>query len=76
MAKKRNGKTRLVGNGPINLTPQDKQKRIDLLRGSIVAGNDNQEMYQDLQQLTNHHHHHHIYTFNDTMVDTNVVTQR
>ena len=21
------------------------------------------------------HHHHHIYTFNDTMVDTNIVTQ-
>ena len=40
-------------NGSIILTRQDGQTRIDLLRGTIKAGNDNKELNQELQQLTN-----------------------
>ena len=52
MAKKRNRKSRLVGHGPIILTPQDKQIRIEVLRGSIIAGNDNKSIYNELKLLT------------------------
>ena len=53
MVKKRNGKPRLIGNVPIILTPEDKQKRIDLLRGSIIVGNDNKNTHKELKELAN-----------------------
>ena len=52
MIKKRNGITKLIGNSIIS-TPEDKQKRIELLRGSIIAGNDNEKIHDELKKLSN-----------------------
>ena len=52
MVKKRNGKSKLIGSSII-LNENDHQKRINLLRGSIIAGSDNKKMNNELSQLTN-----------------------
>ena len=52
MVKKRNGKSKLIGSSII-LNEKDRQKRINLLRGSIIAGNHNQKLHNELSQLTN-----------------------
>ena len=41
MVKKRNGKTKVINGSAIILNEKDRQKRINLLRGLIIAGNDN-----------------------------------
>ena len=54
MIKKRNGKNKLlIGSSNIILNEDDRQKRIELLRGSIIAGNDNNKIYNELSKLTN-----------------------
>ena len=53
MVKKRNMKSKLIGKGKIILNEQDRQKRVNLIRSSIIAGNDNKQMIQELKQLTN-----------------------
>ena len=53
MVKKRNMKSKLIGKGKIILNEQDKNKRVNLIRSSIIAGNDNKQMIQELKQLTN-----------------------
>ena len=53
MIKKRNMKSKLIGQGKIILNENDRQKRINLIRSSIIAGNNNKEMVQELKQLTN-----------------------
>ena len=53
MVKKRNAKTKLIGTSNIILNEQDRIKRINLLRGSIQAGNDNKKINEDLRKLTN-----------------------
>ena len=53
MIKKRNGKNKLLGSSNIILNENDLQKRIALLRGSIIAGNDNMKLQQELAKLTN-----------------------
>ena len=51
--KKRNGKKKLIGQSNIILNDDDRKKRINLLRGSIIAGNDNPKLLKELSQLTN-----------------------
>ena len=53
IVKKRNMKSKLIGKGKIILNENDKQKRINLLRSSIMAGNNNKQMLEELKQLTN-----------------------
>ena len=54
MVKKRNGKNKLLdGSSNIILSNEDLKKRIQLLRGSILAGNDNQKLQNELSRLTN-----------------------
>ena len=53
MVKKRNMKSKLIGKGKIILNEEDKNKRVNLIRSSLIAGNNNQEMIQELKQLTN-----------------------
>ena len=53
MVKKRNMKSKLIGKGKIILNEEDKNKRVNLIRSSIIAGNDNKQMIQELIQLTN-----------------------
>ena len=53
MIKKRNGKNKLLGSSNIILNENDLKKRIALLRGSIIAGNDNKKLQQELSRLTN-----------------------
>ena len=53
MVKKRNMKSKLIGQGKIILNEQDRQKRVNLIRSSIIAGNNNEQMIQELKQLTN-----------------------
>ena len=53
MVKKRNGKAKLINGSAIILNENDRQKRIAVLRGNIIAGNDNKTMHDELQQLTN-----------------------
>ena len=53
MVKKRNMKSKLIGKGKIILNEEDKNKRVNLIRSSIIAGNDNKQMIQELKQLTN-----------------------
>ena len=53
MIKKRNMKSKLIGKGKIILNEEDKNKRVNLIRSSIIAGNDNKQMIQELKQLTN-----------------------
>ena len=53
MIKKRNGKNKLLGSSNIILNENDLKKRIALLRGSIIAGNDNKKLQQELSKLTN-----------------------
>ena len=53
IVKKRNMKSKLIGQVKIILSEDDKQKRINLLRSSIIAGNNNKKMAQELKQLTN-----------------------
>ena len=52
MVKQRNGKTKLIGKSII-LNEKDRRKRINILRASIIAGNDNKKMHQELSELTN-----------------------
>ena len=52
MIKKRNGKNKLLGESNIILNENDLKKRIALLRGSIIAGNDNKKLQQELSRLT------------------------
>ena len=51
--KKRNGKDKLIGQSNIILNDIDRKKRINLIRGSIIAGNDNQRLNDELSRLTN-----------------------
>ena len=53
MVKKRNGKNKLIGQSNIILNENDRKKRIMLLRSSIIAGNDNKKMQNELARLTN-----------------------
>ena len=53
MIKKRNGKNKLLGESNIILNENDLKKRIALIRGSIIAGNDNKKLQQELSRLTN-----------------------
>ena len=53
MVKKRNMKSKLIGKGKIILNERDRDKRVNLIRSSIIAGNNNKEMIQELKQLTN-----------------------
>ena len=53
MIKKRNGKNKLLGTSNIILNENDLKKRIALIRGSIIAGNDNKKLQQELSKLTN-----------------------
>ena len=53
MVKKRNAKNKLLGSSNIILNEHDRQKRIELLRGSIVAGNDNEKLHNELSKLSN-----------------------
>ena len=53
MVKKRNGKSKLIGSSNIILNDKGLRKRISLLRGSIIAGNDNSKLLKELAQLTN-----------------------
>ena len=53
MVKKRNMKSKLIGKGKIILNEEDKNKRVNLIRSSLIAGNDNKEMIEQLKQLTN-----------------------
>ena len=52
MIKKRNGKNILLGTSNIILNENDRMKRIGLLRGSIIAGNDNKKIQQELASLS------------------------
>ena len=45
--------SKLINGSAIILNEKDRQKRINLLRGSIVAGNDNKKVHQELAELTN-----------------------
>ena len=53
MIKKRNGKNKLLGESNIILNENDLKKRIALIRGSIIAGNDNKKLQHELSRLTN-----------------------
>ena len=54
MVKKRNGKNKLLkGESNIILNDSDRKKRISLIRGSIIAGNDNKKLAKELSVLTN-----------------------
>ena len=53
MVKNKNNKSRLLGESNIILNNEDRRKRIDLLRGSIIAGNDKEKMNNELKHLTN-----------------------
>ena len=53
IVKKRNMKSKLIGKGKIILNEEDKNKRVNLIRSSLIAGNDNKQMIQELKQLTN-----------------------
>ena len=53
MVKKRNMKSKMIGKGKIILNEEDRNKRVNLIRSSIIAGNNNNEMIQELKQLTN-----------------------
>ena len=53
MIKKRNGKTKLIGSSDIILNEKDQLKRVKLLRASVIAGNDNKKMNDELSHLTN-----------------------
>ena len=53
MIKKRNGKNKLLGESNIILNDNDRKKRISLIRGSIIAGNDNPKLLKELSVLTN-----------------------
>ena len=52
MVKKRNMKSKLIGNSKI-LNELDRKKRIDLIRASIISGNDHKNMRNELYELTN-----------------------
>ena len=52
MVKKRNGKNKLLGSSNIILNENDLKKRIALLRGSVIAGNDNKKIQQELASLS------------------------
>ena len=52
VVEKRNGKSKLICNSII-LNEQDRHKRINSVRGSIIAGNDNKKMNDELKDLTN-----------------------
>ena len=52
MVKKRNGKNKLLGTSNIILNENDLKKRIALLRGSVIAGNDNKKIQQELASLS------------------------
>ena len=49
---KRNGKNKLLGSSNIILNENDLKKRIALLRGSVIAGNDNKKIQQELASLS------------------------
>ena len=53
MVKKRNGKNKLIGESNIILNDNDKKKRVALIRGSIMVGNDNPKLLKELSVLTN-----------------------
>ena len=53
MVKKRNGKSKLMGSSNIILNDEDRRKRINLIHGTIIAGNDNKTLLNELAQLTN-----------------------
>ena len=53
IVKKRNGKNKLLGSSNIILNDNDRKKRISLIRGSIIAGNDNPKLLNELSVLTN-----------------------
>ena len=53
MVRKRNEKTKLLGSSNIILNDDDRRKRINLLRGTISAGNDNKNILDELAHLTN-----------------------
>ena len=53
MIKKRNMKSKLIGKGKIILNEKDRDKRINLIRSSLIAGNNNKQMLEELKQLTN-----------------------
>ena len=65
MVKKRNMKSKLIGKGKIILNENDKNQRVNLIRSSIIAGNDNKQMIQELKRLTNQE----INTDNKTSLD-------
>ena len=44
---------KLMNGSSIILNEKDRQKRVNLLRGSIIAGNDNKKMRDELKELTN-----------------------
>ena len=52
MVKKRNMKTKKIGKSII-FNEKDREKRVNLLMSSIIAGNYNKEMARELKQLTN-----------------------
>ena len=53
MVKKRNMKSKLIGKGKIILNEHDRLKGVNLIRSSLIAGNNNKEMIQELGRLTN-----------------------
>ena len=53
MVKKRNMKSKIIGQGKIILNEDDRQKRANLIRSSIIAGNNNKDMVLELKRLTN-----------------------
>ena len=53
IVEKRNNKAKLINGSAIILNEKDRQKTIDLPRGTIIAGNDNMKIYNELEQLTN-----------------------
>ena len=54
MIKKRNGKNKLLqGTSNIILNENDRKKRVALIRGSIIAGNDNPKLLKELSVLSN-----------------------
>ena len=53
MVKKRNMKSKIIGQGKIILNENDREKRVNLIRSSIIAGNNSKEMVKELKRLTN-----------------------
>ena len=74
MIKKRNGENVLLGESNVILNENDLKKRINLLRGSIIAGNDNKRMQNELSKLTNQDNVTQNKTINDLYKDLKTLT--